>query len=262
MRETGKKRRLTGVLAALCFTMALALALSSIGATLAKYIGADKSTGVAVAAPFYFTSDKLREEGAFYQVPDPGEGGTVKLVFTLSNFVDDLRCTETEDKSDPSKRAISYTWKAVSGSTQLAASSQPGELPADGTPQSNTVEITLDRAAFQSGSVTVTAEASAPYQKALSASFGFTLGGGELQWRVTEPEELVVLLELEGGSGQAVTVAWPSELSPDKSNDILWSAGQQDVTFTAQPGVRYALVFFKENPAASYSESSFTVTEG
>lgn len=248
-----KKRTLTSVLAALCFTMALALLLSTVGATLAKYIRKDKGNGAAAAAPFYFTSDKLSEDNPYYQINEPGSGGTVEISFTLSNFVDQLRCsTET----------IEYTCRAVSGTDisaeSIANTESSGTL--SGSFQSSPVVLNLQKSDFGSeGVVTVIVQSASPYEKTISAQFGFDAQQYGLQWQVTEKGNAVVL-ELVGGDGSDVTVAWPDGLVPDLSNDVFQGAAVGSATFTAQPGVCYALTFLKANPADTFTKDSFTVT--
>lgn len=251
MKRT-KKRKLTGVLAALCFTVALALLLSSAGATLAKYIRQDKGNGAAVAAPFYFTSDKLAEDVPYFRLSEPVEGEAVEVEFSLSNFVDELRCTE-------STMQYSY-WAQDANSAVISGASGSGQL--SGSFQTETVTLTLNRSNFgDGGAVTVFAQCTAPYEKTISAQFGFAARAGKLQWTVEE-EEGTVVMKLAGGSGGVVTVSWPSSLEPSPFNELLSDSSGESAAFTAQPGVRYALAFLKENPQETYTAEDFSVTEG
>lgn len=261
MKRT-KKRKLTGVLAALCFTVALALLLSSAGATLAKYIRQDKGNGAAVAAPFYFTSDKLEPlsggQYPHYQIDDPGQGENAEIVFELSNFVDQLRHTGER---------IDYTLAVTAGSdgsgeaVTWAGPEASGSLSAGGE-RTNTVTMTIPRESFGSGQVvTVTATATTPYEKTIGAQFGFVPRQYGLQWDVRD-EDGAVVLEIAGGSGKEVTVTWPDGLIPDPSNAALQGASSNSATFTAETGVRYALAFLKAEPGKSYDKSSFEVKDG
>lgn len=253
MKGQRKKRTLTNVLAALCFTMALALLLSAAGATLAKYIRRDKGNGAAAAAPFYFTSDKLGEDNPYYQINEPGSGGTVEISFSLSNFVDQLRC---------SPETIEYTCRAVSGTDAaagaIANTESSGTL--SGNFQTNPVVLNLQKSDFGSeGVVTVVVQSAKPYEKTISARFGFVAQQYGLQWQVSEQGNAVVL-ELAGGDGSDVTVAWPDGLVPDLSNDVFQGAVVGSATFTAEPGVCYALTFLKADAADTFTKDSFTVT--
>lgn len=226
--------------------MALVLLLSSAGATLAKYITRSRASGPAVPSPFYFTSDTLKEDGAYYKVGKIPEGGTTELSFTLSNFVDSLRCT---------KETITYTCWAVAGSdpngTRIGTETQGSISGKDKT--TDPITFTVRPEDFGSEEVvTLFARSQNPYTKTLSATFGFTEEQGSLQWKVNRRGGAVVL-ELAGGSGQEVTVRWPAELMPDLSNSIFQGAAGNEVTFTAESGVRYALTFLKEDPTVLYN---------
>lgn len=248
----GKKEKLPGKLgkgmAALCFTMALVLLLTSMGATLAKYRKEDKSAGTAAAAPFYFTSDKLKEVPPYYQIGAAGEDGMVEISFTLSNFVDDLRCTEKE---------IRYELHTQSAAGEVAGAGGSGTISGG----KNTVPVTLSLRQTDfgaDGTVTVIAEAVSPYEKNLSATFGFSPRQSGLQWQVRE-EKGAVVLELSGGEGGTALVSWPGGLTPDPADPLLQGAGDGSVSFAAEAGKRYALVFLKEDPGVSYGKADFTV---
>lgn len=250
-KQRKKKIPFHRVLAALVFVMALVLLLSAAGATLAKYVNKASKNGTAAAVPFYFVSDKLGESTPYYQISEPAEGETVELTFSLSNFVDELRCTE---------HPLNYTyWAENDSSGTISGTEHSGSL--SGSFQTESITLTLEKAAFGSeGAVTVTARSTEPYVKTVSARFGFTARQGELQWAVEEQEGAVVL-ELFGGGNEAVTVAWPDTLLPDPMNELLSGAGSGEITFSPQPGVRYALTFLKKNPQNSYTKTDFTITE-
>lgn len=268
MKGKAKGNRRKNALAALCFATALVLLLSSAGATLAKYLRKDQGSGLAVAAPFYFVSDKLGEPDSsgnypYVQISDPGEGGSAVVEFDLSNYVDKLRRTGGE---------ISYTITAVAGSVPAAEVSGGQAVSWTGTEASGTlaaggdntasVSMSIPRESFGSAqTVTVTAASSEPYARTIGAQFGFTPQQRELQWAFTDKGSAVVL-EIAGGSGKNVTVTWPATLSPDLSNDAFRSAVQGSTTFLAEPGVRYALTFLKTDPTKhDYTVKDFGVTE-
>lgn len=254
MRETGKKKKRISVLAALCFVTVLALLLSTAGVTLAKYIAESGGDGAAVAKPFYFSSDKLAEDMPYYQIDEPDGEETVTVSFTLSNFVDKLRRTEG---------TVRYTYRAVSGAEPSAApitgTEGTGEFQGTGFETAPEIVLNLKRADFDAdGVVTVVASATSPYEKTISAQFGFTARQHLLQWVVTEQDNAMVL-ELAGGDGRNVTVSWPDTLSPDLSNSVFEGAASGTVTFAAEAGARYALTFFKSDPEGVYTEADFSV---
>lgn len=251
--EENKNKKLTTVLAALCFAMALALLLSAVGGTLAKYITSDKGNSAAVAAPFYFTSDKLSEDLPYYQVSEAARGESTEITFNVYNYIDDLRCT-----SEP----IEYKYWVVRGSgmdgEHIATTERSGTISGDFQKEPVTI-IMKDELFGEDGVATVILETSKPYTKTIGARFGYAEQHYNMQWSVEE-EGSAVVLNVSGGSGGTVTVAWPSSLTPDRTGSVLSNAGSGSVSFTAQPGVSYALTFFKANSADSYSVDSFSIS--
>lgn len=261
MKNATEQKKKSRFLSALCIAATLALLISSAGATYAKYIREDRNEGAAVAAPFYFTSDRLTESQPYYRIDEPAGEETVEIAFRLQNYVDDLRCTKSE---------IKYTYRAVSGSGPSAAgiggAAGEGALAAGGSKTHNEITLNLKKSDFTDGVVTVIATASTPYEKTISAQFGFTAQQQELQWSVSETGGAVVL-KLAGGKDGAVEVVWPEGLYPDMTNPIFEgeTSGQTDfaerkITFAAQSGVSYAITFLKANESAAFSKEDFTVT--
>lgn len=123
MRKQKKKKiQFQRVLAALVFLVALALLLSTVGATLAKYVNQAAKNGAAAAVPFYFVSDRLKEDPPYYQISEPAEGEAVTVTFSLSNFVDELRCTE---------HPLQYTcWAENAASEVISGTERSGSLSA------------------------------------------------------------------------------------------------------------------------------------
>lgn len=251
--EENKNKKMTTVLAALCFAMALALLLSAVGGTLAKYITSDRGNSAAVAAPFYFTSDKLSEDLPYYQVSEATRGESAEITFTISNFIDDLRCTS---------EAIDYKYWLVRGSGLDGESIATSEVSGTLSGEFKTEEIKMivsDDNFDENGVVTVVVETSKPYSKVIGARFGYAEQHYNMRWSVEDSGSAVVL-NISGGSGGTVTVAWPSGLTPDRTGSILSGSGSGSVSFTAQPGVSYALTFLKANSADSYSTASFNIS--
>lgn len=257
MKETGKKKKLTTVLTALLFTAVLALLLSAAGVTLARYITSSREESTAVAAPFYFTSDKLTEQTdpyTYYQIDEP-EGENATVSFTLANFVDKLRCTGSD---------IQYVYEIFAGDDLSASpvASGSGTLAGGARQTPNPpISVAVAKTHFVNGKITVKATASTPYEKIIYAQFGFTPQEHQLQWAVTDSGSAVVL-EMAGGDGSNVVVTWPASLTPDLSNGLFHENEDAPctATFAAQPGVRYALTFFKQDPSVTVDQSAFTVS--
>lgn len=250
---TDKKKKLS-MLATLCFLTALALLLSNGAVTLAKYIISVQKESTAVAKPFYFSSDKLDETTPYYQL-DSRKSGTVTVKFQLRNYIDKLRCTD-------SNFSCTYQITAEDG-TVIPAAEGSGENPAavtftGGRQDAKDISFPVDASYFSDGrKVTVTARTTSPYEKVIKAEFGFSKGQAQLQYSVSEKSDAVVL-EIGGADGP-LTVTWPDTLVPDRSNPMLQGAGNTDVTFTAESSTRYAFTFMKTDPSKTYHERDFQV---
>lgn len=250
-----KKKKLS-MLAALCFLTALALLLSNGAVTLAKYIISAQKEGTAVAKPFYFSSDKLDETAPYYQL-DSGTNGTVTVKFQLRNYIDKLRCTD-------SGFSCTYQITADDGTVIPTADGSAAENPGSvdftgGGPEVKEISFPVDASYFSEGKkITVTARTTSPYKKVIQAEFGFSAGQAQLQYSVSEKNGAVVL-EVGGAEG-SLTVTWPEDLVPDRSNQMLQGAGNASVTFAAESSTRYAFTFLKTDASKTYSESDFQVS--
>lgn len=254
----GKKGLINRILAALCFTMALVLLLSGLGATLAKYIRQDSKPGTAAAMLFYFESEEL--DGEYHTAAVNTGTGEAQITVSLSNYLseneEDTRCTQR----DTQYNCWAY-WADDSYRTPIEGTEQSGTL-SGGTKTKDDLTIRLKESDFGESRdrvVTVVAQSTSPYAKTLMAEFGLSEKANELQWNVEEQENAVVL-EIAGGSGGPVTVTWPDSLLADPYNELLQGVSGNSVTFAPQPGTRYALTFLKES-AGTYNEEDFTVTE-
>lgn len=251
-RKDGKSnQKLPAPLLLLLLTV-LALLLSTAGFTLARYVTETASHTAAVAKPFYFSSDKLTEASPYYSLEALSEDETsVAIHMTVQNFVDSLRCTDSDF-------AYSLTVTSDSGAV---LNTQTGTFTKD-VPETDEIALEVERSYFDNDRiVTVTASTQSPYRKTISARFGFSERHSDLQTSVSEDGNAVTLL-LGGGNGQTLSVVWPADLVPDISNPVLaGAAGKTAVTFSAESGVSYALVFFKTDGTKSYSADSFQITE-
>lgn len=245
----GKKEYHISPLAALGILAALALLISAGSITLAKYISVWNKTDAAIAKPFYFCSDKLGLENPYYQLTSTGED-TVQVSFTLQNYVDDLRCTPVDFACDYAVRdsdGVLLTAENAQGQVSFTANSAHSE----------TVTLSVDASLLSGGkSITATATTTeeSPYQKTISARFGFSMGAGQITGELTQ-EDNAVVLSIEGGAGESVTVNWPNSLAPDRTGSVLSAASGESVTFSAESGISYALAFLKTDPGKTYRAS-------
>lgn len=246
------------MLATLCILTALAFVLSTGAVSLARYAMERQKEDVAVAAPFYFVSDKLSTDDPlpYTQLATP-DGDTVEITFTLSNHVDDLR---------RSQKDISYICDAyVDGSPVSNAPAQGTLGGKQKTDQKITLNVNKNR--FSNGSVTVVAKASSPYEKEISGVFGFAEESAEGLQTALREENGAVVLEVIGDieDTQAVEVHWPEGLTPDPGcvyldEDHAVVVEEEKLAQVLGPiRGRCALTFLKTDPDLVCQKSDFTV---
>lgn len=255
-RAERKEKRISSLAVFLLLTL-LASLLSSAGVTLAKYVTARQDSGAVVAKPFYFSSDKLDADAPYYQLDSTG-GSTVTVTFQLRNYVDQYRC---EDSNFSCTYQVASEDGTVIPSTGGSAAENPGTVSfTGGTPDAKEISFPVDSSYFTGGKkVIVTASTAVPYAKTISAEFGFARGQAQLQYSVSQRNDAVVL-EIGGAEGP-VTVVWPQELIPDRSNPMLQGADATSITFTAESSTRYAFTFLKSDITKNYDADSFQIQE-
>ncbi|MBC8570588.1 hypothetical protein [Zongyangia hominis] len=126
------------------------------GLTMAKYVQQWKSEPALVGTKaFYFTSDLLKDasENASYELYSWGDG----IKIQLQNFEDEKRISETDITYE-----VSYTLTGGAKSEVTKGTIASGA----GTAVSDTITVKPEPGAK---TVTVTAKATSPYEKALSA---------------------------------------------------------------------------------------------
>lgn len=262
-RRHGKAEKKRGsLLATLCLLTALAFVLSTGAVSLARYAMERRKDDVAVAAPFYFVCDKLSADESlpYTQLPQPVSGDTVEITFTLSNHIDDLRC---------SQKNIAYTCDAYAGEDQIPGAHAEGTL-SGGEKEDDLVTLTIKKSQLEEGRVTVAAKATSPYAKELKGEFGFAAGeeASGLQTDLREENGAVVLeVVADITLDQVVEIIWPEGLTPDPSCLYLDknSYGSVDLSNrTAQVAGpldgRFSASFLKTDPDQSYEESDFQVS--
>lgn len=262
LRRTGVKNRKKkpSLLAALCILTLFTLLSSVIGMTWAKYTTSSNNPGLANAKPFYFSSDKLSPEGASSSCPVEFSAGASDSVFSfvLRNYEDDMRITNDEIR-------YSATLTPASGEARTVIAETT--LPSAGA-QDTTVQVTVHKSDFQLedgslGTATLSVTTTKPYQKTLSVTLALSQVAGDIGWEVSD-EAGAVLLTLQGGTGEQVTVTWPEGIMPDPLCPIFSyaevSTEQRQVTFQAESGETYSLSFLKTNESAAFGKEQFAVS--
>lgn len=239
-------------LPALAAVAALALALLA-GGLCAKYVSEASADNAALASEFYFTSDMLTEDGqATYTLPV----GTTSFSLELRNSEDDLRW---------SAKDISYTC-AVTPSDGVAAPAvtpESGTLAADSTKATaSTVNVT----GLTAGTYEVSASATAPFAKTLTAKIIIPSADNSLAVKIEDssgsPYALMTVSAKEYSGN--IALSWAEGLIPDSTQSDFAdvnsnsnsgaAAGSKTVSLGAYSSNTYR--FFKANKTQDYSTGS------
>ena len=171
------------------------------GSAYARFLSKSTQYSSVSSPAFYFESDFLRVGGKSYSV----SAGTTSVSFILSNYEDDLRFAED---------SVSYTVTASGGTLSSASGTLAG-----GAKSSVTVTLS-DLVAGQT--YTVTATASAGYEKTISASFTVEEPANKLYMNTdaTDPSFVLLTVWSQDISG-SVTVEFPAGLIPDNTDPVM-----------------------------------------
>ena len=243
-----KKRRFRG---AYLWVLALILLGTAVWGVSAKYAQQREQELLVQAELFYFTSDRLMENGEDYTMnPD-----TTSIRFSLNNFADSRRSSECD---------IQYTVyinEEQYGETGLL---QPILNPSD--------EITFP---VQPGNTyVVRVEGDAGYTKTLSATFTVLAEpAGFYKHLDTSSPSFVLLTVWTQNLAGDVTVAFPADLIPDGTDSALATVNNYNLQTKEYSGATTPAVyfseyssrtyrFFRDDPTIAYNIEQFTVTMG
>lgn len=230
-RHSGEKKNSRLWLAA---AAAFCIAVLSAGTlTLSRYVLRQREQQLATPQNFYFESDYLKEsaEKAFYFI-DPK---TDSFQITLYNAADLHRWAASD---------ISYTVTATGADVEDSGHGLlKGAQPSTGL---LTITPTLTEGEF-----TVTAQASAPYEKLLTATFRLARGN---QYHVedTQGNTAAVLTITCIDNGGPISLLLPAGVVPDTTDDRVAPAENSYVFAAPGPGV-YSLVLLKADHMADLS---------
>ncbi len=246
------KKKLTP-LTLLAILAALALLLSALTYTMARYFLASDSSTAAVAEPFYFASDRLSDEAPepYYQI-EAQETDAISIPFELRNFVDSLRVTDEEFRVD-------YQAEDVLGA-EIPGTSGSVTFTGGGGAQTHDVVLEIDSSLFAEGStVRISATSMGRYERRLTAAYGFTTIQNTITYTVEDVGNMVVLYLGGGSTGQVATIAWQDGLIPDTSDAVFSNAAGSTATVAVESGRIYTFTFYKKNVSDKYTKSNFTV---
>lgn len=279
--KSAEPRRLVSVsrrppLVRLLLMAAALTAAAMMGGTAARYLRQWSNDGSLVTAgSFYFTSDKL--DGTTHR--ETASGGKVTFAFDLENFVVSGYATEQEIKytcavTDSEGNQVTDTQWLKSDSTPIDDGSVTGGVLSGTLPggRDGTRDMTCSIPASAFGEkgdkeLTVTAKATKPYAKELTARVALAAGNGGVRMVVTDRGGAVsVGLFNTSGAARTVELGWPAtnlELVPDPT----WETVPADLPEGADsfklviPADRVtSVVFLKKSTERSYGESDFPYT--
>ncbi len=180
---------------------AVAMLLAALGVlfsgnTVARYISSRQERASVTAREFRFESNYLTEDGADYTVHP---GSTVEITITNTDGL-----TVAED-------AVTYEIKVTGDGTLTPATENKGyTLAAGATGTIHTYTLT------GTGEVTVTAKATKPYAKTLSATFTFKTA--ESYYTVADHTRYVQVDIYTVDAVNGITVSNTGGLTPDSTN--------------------------------------------
>ena len=211
------------------------------GITLAKYIANKNSDGLLTPEKFYFESNLLLKDGAEYDV------GTNSIRFDLKSYDDNLRQSEVD---------ISY-------SVSITCSDGGVEIPAgintSGTLPAGKSRIGVEYNGLPLGKTyTVTARATSPYTKSISATF--TLpdeNNAVLINTYDDPNGYISYLELKTGNvAKSGIILWQDGYVP-YPNALMSGAYGTSHNVILEPNSSYKLAFLKSKLDETYDSSEY-----
>ena len=236
----GKPKKKALSVFSVCMLVFLVCAIGLSAFVWAKYISEEAKDTVVAAKSFYFESDLLSTDRPTYTLAP----GTQSITIRLKNHADALRFSDVN---------ISYKVTAT-GQTAKTGTLTGGK--------NSDVDITFDK--LSAGSYIVTAEATSPYSKILSATFVIPAEAGNIQYSVSDAKNSPVLQVKVWSNDYSgnVKLSWPSAIYPDNTDPLLKNVTGTSVTLNFDSDSEYTFRFFKSSPATVYTKEQITAAKG
>lgn len=158
----------------------LIIALFPVGITFSKYVYDKVKYYILEANSFYFSSDKLEDEGITYNINNWGGIETFNIQFELNNHKNNILTSDSD---------ITYGVSVTCDQdVQCSMSTAEGIIYKDEKTVSYDVVVTPMRA-FDSGesiNIQIEATSSSPYVKTLSANFVITVGKKGVSYEIID----------------------------------------------------------------------------
>ena len=225
------------------------------GVTFAQYVSEKHNEAVFQTGSFYFESTVLKEENPpIYEY----EKGVNSISIDLNNFADELRNSELD---------INYT-VSLTDSNGNTMTDMNGNTIADKTgvlPKNRKHTENIEFKNLKSGTYTVTANATSPFQKTLKANFVITQKDDEIKYSVSDSIRSAILqltISTQDYSGD-IQINWPEGVSPNSSDSKFqnvntgFSQGNYVIHFEANS--EYTFNFFKKDPNNVFKTENFSI---
>ena len=235
-----KSRRQLILLIILTVTLVSSLTLGAI--TLARYISEKNSDGLLTPEKFYFESNLLSEAGAEYNI------GTDSITFDLKSYVDSLRTSEVDI-------TYSVAITCTDGSVSI-----PDGVNTAGTLSSGASKVTVQYNGLPLGKTyTVTASATAPYTKSISATFTLpNENDAVIMTRTQDETGFISYLTLKTGNiAKSGVILWQNGYVPYNAYEPMKNAGGSSHNVTLEPNSTYVFSFFKSQLSTEYDSGAF-----
>ncbi len=242
MNKIFKNKRLMTILIVLL--LCLATLGTSVGVTLAKYRIENTSEEVKVPTRFYFESNLLSEDNPSYEI------GINYIRIDLMNYADSLRVSESD---------ITYEVTISSADSSASLGTAEGAMGTLTKEVQSKATVSFTGLTFGK-TYTVTAKATAPYTKTVSATFTILEKENSLAFEVRDEGNSVYLTLRTNELDSTVNIYWQEGYVPYNANDALAAA-----TGKSAKGIKlnsysvYEFRFFKEDLSAAFNISDFYV---
>ncbi len=157
--------------------------LLPLGITFSRYVIENIKNYLMEANNFFFNSDKLVEGGITYGINNWGGGTYIDIQFQLNNHKNNILTSDAD---------IVYTVEADCDETKVTCvlSSESGVIQVAEKTDEFLLRVTpiVEFQDNQSISVTLTANATSPYEKELSATFVITVGRRGIDYEIRDEE--------------------------------------------------------------------------
>ena len=236
----------------IAIALALTLGLSTsagVAVTLAKYSQQHATDKALSAKSFYFESNLLKSGGASYRIYSD------TITFDLMNYPDETRTSEVDITYNVTITSSDGGSLGTGTNTSGTLKSKPNNDYVGYLPTQTTVTYT---GLTQGKNYTVTASASTPYTKTISASFYIVPGNYDLTSKVEDHTDYVLIefstLDYVGN----VNITWQNGYVPDNSEPIMTNATGTSHNTSVTSNTTYTIKFFKTGNA-TFNASAFSV---